>query len=43
MNRSNDPAEVYRSIGVTPIINASGTTTKYGGTKLRPEAAEAMN
>ena len=43
MNRSNDPADVYRAIGVTPIINASGTTTRYGGTKLRPEAAEAMN
>ncbi len=38
-----DPAEVYRSIGVTPIITASGSTTAYGGSKLRPEVMEAMN
>jgi len=40
---SADPAEVYRSIGVTPIITASGSTTAYGGSKLRPEVMEAMN
>ena len=33
----------YRSIGVTPIITASGSTTAYGGSKLRPEVMEAMN
>ena len=38
-----DPAEVYRSMGVTPIITASGSTTAYGGSKLRPEVMEAMN
>ena len=43
MALTNDPAAVYRDIGVTPVINASGTTTRYGGTKLRPEAMEAMN
>ncbi len=43
MAMSADPAEVYRSIGVTPIITASGSTTAYGGSKLRPEVMEAMN
>jgi L-seryl-tRNA(Ser) seleniumtransferase len=38
-----DPTEVYRSIGVTPIITASGSTTAFGGSKLRPEVMEAMN
>ena len=38
-----DPADVYRAIGVKPMINASGTTTKWGGTKLRPEAIEVMS
>ena len=33
---------MYRSLGVRRIINASGTTTMWGGAKLRPEAAEAM-
>ena len=35
--------EVYRSLGVKPIITASGSTTAYGGSKLRPEIMEAMN
>jgi D-glucosaminate-6-phosphate ammonia-lyase len=43
MAMSADPAEVYRSIGVTPIITASGSTTAYGGSKLRPEVMETMN
>ena len=43
MTGTNDPGEVYRSIGVKPAINASGTTTAYGGTKLRPEAMGVMN
>ncbi|MQG19144.1 MAG: aminotransferase class V-fold PLP-dependent enzyme [SAR202 cluster bacterium] len=34
---------VYKKIGIQPIINASGTTTKWGGSKLRPEITEAMN
>lgn len=39
---TDDPAHVYRDIGVRPIITASGSTTMYGGSKLRPEAMEAM-
>ncbi len=43
MTRTDDPEEVYRAIGVTPVITASGSTTAAGGTKLRPEAMEVMN
>ena len=43
MTQISDPADVYRAIGVRPVINASGTTTRYGGTKLRPEAIDAMS
>ncbi len=43
MTQSNDPAEVYRQLGVTPVITASGSTTVYGVSKLLPEVKEAMN
>ena len=43
MTQRNDPADVYRQLGVTPVITASGSTTVYGGSKLRPEVTEAMN
>jgi D-glucosaminate-6-phosphate ammonia-lyase len=33
---------IYRRLGVRPIIHASGTTTRYGGSLLRPEALETM-
>ena len=33
---------IYRRLGVRPIIHASGTTTRYGGSILRPEALETM-
>lgn len=39
---SRDPGDVYRKLGVTPIINASGSTTRYGGTKTRREVMEVM-
>ncbi len=35
-------AEIYRGLGATPVIAASGTTTMYGGSKLRPEVADVM-
>ena len=40
---ADDPAQVYRDIGVRPIITASGSTTMYGGSRLRPEAMGVMN
>ena len=33
---------IYKKLGVRPIIHGSGTTTRYGGSLLRPEALEAM-
>ena len=35
-------ADLYGTIGVRPIIHMVGTTTRYGGTILRPEAQQAM-
>ena len=43
MTLSQDPEDVYRAIGVRPAISASGNTTAYGGSKLRPEVMDAMN
>jgi D-glucosaminate-6-phosphate ammonia-lyase len=34
--------EIYRRLGVRPIIHGCGTTTRYGGSRLRPEVLEAM-
>ncbi len=42
-NWSGDPEDIYSSLGVKRVIAASGTTTAYGGSKLRPEVMEAMN
>ena len=42
MNLSLSGEEMYGSLGVRRIINASGTTTMWGGAKLRPEAMEVM-
>lgn len=33
---------VYQKLGVTPIIHGAGTTTRYGGSLMRPETIEAM-
>ena len=35
-------AALYETIGVRPIIHMGGTTTRYGGTIIRPEANQAM-
>ena len=37
-----DPRDVYTRLGVRPIINASGSVTRYGGTRTHPEALEVM-
>ena len=39
---SKSVPEIYRRLGVKPVIHGSGTTTRYGGSRLRPEALEAM-
>ncbi len=33
---------VYEKLGVRPVIHASGTTTRYGGSIMRPETIEVM-
>jgi L-seryl-tRNA(Ser) seleniumtransferase len=33
---------IYERLGVRRVIHASGTTTRYGGSLLRPEALETM-
>jgi len=38
---SGEPG-IYRRLGVRRVIHGSGTTTRYGGSILRPEAWEAM-
>src|SRR5262249_30474285 len=33
---------VYQKLGVRPIIHGAGTTTRYGGSLMRPATIEAM-
>ncbi|HEY7490139.1 MAG TPA: aminotransferase class V-fold PLP-dependent enzyme, partial [Candidatus Tectomicrobia bacterium] len=33
---------VYQKLGITPIIHAAGTTTRYGGSLMRPATIEAI-
>ena len=44
MNQQSNPdaEQAYRNLGVTPIINASGSVTRLGGTRTRPEVLEQM-
>ena len=42
LTKIEDPADIYRALGVTPAITASGNTTAYGGSKLRPEIMDVM-
>ena len=34
--------DVYARLGVRPVIHGAGTTTRYGGSLMRPETIEAM-
>lgn len=37
------PSEtIYEELGVTSVINATGTKTRIGGSRIRPEARDAM-
>jgi D-glucosaminate-6-phosphate ammonia-lyase len=42
MSTEGSIPSVYRKLGVTPIIHGAGTTTRYGGSLMRPETIEAM-
>jgi D-glucosaminate-6-phosphate ammonia-lyase len=35
-------SNVFQSLGITPLINACGTMTRFGGGIMRPEVADAM-
>ena len=38
------PAEdILNELGLNSVISAAGTTTAYGGSRLRPEVMDAMN
>ncbi len=39
---NREAADLYRSIGVSPIVNAAGPISVYGGGKSRPEVIEAV-
>jgi uncharacterized pyridoxal phosphate-dependent enzyme len=40
---SRDPLDVYKRLGLRPIINAAGTYTHLGGSLMPPEVLAAMN
>ena len=42
MSPGSSSSGVYSDLGIRTIINATGTTTLYGGTKTRPEVIEEM-
>ncbi len=42
MTPSKPVPAIYQRLGVQPVVHAAGTTTRYGGSMLRPEALEAM-
>jgi len=33
---------IYQKLGVRPVIHGAGTTTRYGGSLMRPETIAAM-
>ena len=37
-----NPAQLYRDLGATPVINAAGYQTVLGGSRLSPRVQEAM-
>jgi L-seryl-tRNA(Ser) seleniumtransferase len=39
---ATEARDVYKELGVRPLINAAGTFTALGGSLIRPEAIEAM-
>ena len=38
----SERSDIYSALGVKPAIVASGSTTAYGGSKLRPEVLDSM-
>jgi D-glucosaminate-6-phosphate ammonia-lyase len=42
MSVSRPNPSVYEKLGIRPVIHGAGTTTRYGGSLMRPEIIEAM-
>ncbi|ELZ04728.1 selenocysteine synthase [Natrialba chahannaoensis JCM 10990] len=42
MDRTAEDESIYDELGVPAVINATGTKTRIGGSRIRPEALEAM-
>ncbi|MWV41976.1 DegT/DnrJ/EryC1/StrS family aminotransferase [Natrialba sp. INN-245] len=42
MNDAGEDETIYDELGVPPVINAAGTKTRIGGSRIRPEAVAAM-
>src|SRR5262249_60335474 len=42
MSEERSVPPVYRKLGIRPVIHGSGTTTRYGGSLMRPEVIDAM-
>ena len=40
---TRDPLDVYKRLGLRPIINAAGTYTHLGGSLMPPEVIAAMD
>ena len=47
MSQQSEPsvelADIYQQLGVREVVNAAGTKTRIGGSRIREEALEAMN
>ncbi|HKD18997.1 MAG TPA: aminotransferase class V-fold PLP-dependent enzyme [Thermoanaerobaculia bacterium] len=42
MSDTKPVPSVYARLGIRPVIHGAGTTTRYGGSLMRPEVIEAM-
>ncbi|RQG86666.1 aminotransferase class V-fold PLP-dependent enzyme [Natrarchaeobius halalkaliphilus] len=43
MDRAGEANSIYDELGVPPVINATGTKTRIGGSRIRTGAIDAMN
>lgn len=42
MSAEQSMPSIYQNLGMTRVIHGAGTTTRYGGSLMRPETFEAM-
>ncbi|WP_247004339.1 aminotransferase class V-fold PLP-dependent enzyme [Halosolutus gelatinilyticus] len=43
MDRAGEDESIYDELGVPAVVNAAGTKTRIGGSRIRTEAVEAMS